>query len=85
MTEPPRSDDYRRAQREFLRKKREHLKRLESQTHPDPGFDSWVDYATRHLHTNGADGCWQCVARRKALAELEQLQNRVKELEAKDV
>lgn len=50
---------------------RERCRKLEAAKTPPEG-DSWVDYATRHQHV-GAEPCWQCIARRKALAEVERL------------
>ena len=38
-----------------------------------PGFTSWTDYATTHQHV-GAKPCWQCNARKRALAEQEALE-----------
>jgi hypothetical protein len=46
---------------------------------PDGG--SWVDYATSHQHVQTP--CWQCIARKKALAELEEQKARADEAEAR--
>ena len=55
--------------RDTVRLERENVRRIREADTPPDDCTSWVDYATRHVHT-WAVPCWQCAAREKALAEL---------------